>query len=194
MTLGRPDAVAPDVDPVVSHEHGHRVRVPVDGLAETLFEVLLEVGVVDDRDHQLAVVLVAGNGLDLLDVGDPELRVEHLRDQDRPLRVRVDARTRCALCVRGHEQRRARAGLVLLRLLQILSGRVVHHEQVHWLHALLVHSGRGQVHQIVLFDGNAASRAGDPVSVVEKTAQLADEVGRVFCVLGHSQTVLAHLF
>jgi hypothetical protein len=106
------------------YKHRIRIGILLHGGLEALCEILLVRRVLDNGDPQAVKVsqvadLVAalGYALDLLDLLDlkayvgPEVALDQQRDEDGPLRVRVDAAAGAAL-KGGVEEGRAGGGLV----------------------------------------------------------------------------------
>lgn len=156
---------------MAAYKDGISVGVLVHGRFETTSQVLLEGGILNNRDAQSVVIakhaltLAARNPLDLLDIADLKACVRALlplyqkSHQDCPLRVCVDAASRTVLerseeqrCTGGRVELEGLADVVTVFGGVLLSGPL-DHEDVFGFHALLLDTGGSNEDVVAVTNG-----------------------------------------
>lgn len=161
--------ITPHINAMPPHQHSIRIRMPLHGLLQKLRQVLFMRGILNDRNSQSIMIAQASHlsrplpeALDLLEVVDLKdhvaagaLGLEQQRDQNGPLRVRVDAAAGAAAGEGGEEEGRALRGPEAAGAAQIcalLEGGLLGGEgedvDVGVFHEFLLDAGGGDVDEV----------------------------------------------
>lgn len=173
--------VAPDIHAVTANQNGAGFWIRLHARRHGSGQVLLEVGVFNDRDDESVAKAqrrlrgIISNPFDHFDMRNSKLFFAKQTDQNAVLGVRMQAGTGAAQMVGVEEERRA------FGYFERLAHRrcrwslhdgllIIQDKDFVWLNALLLHSTWGDKISITHFDRDAAAGTGCPAQLVEISA------------------------